>query len=283
MIEAVDSHIHIWDRTRGETFIAEKQFRQLTGQAFLPEEVPEMLTSTGASSAVLVHGPSSLSHTAHCLEMARAHSFFLSVIGWVNIRGGNWPQELAEFSKDRIFRGIRLMPVLDPEPEAFLRSRGVEEASLVLGASGQVLEVLAAPPLLPAVADIARTAPDTMVSLAHFGLPSGLMEDLRGWSDALSKVAANPNTIVKVSGLPLTGHLEKDIEMTLPHLQVLLDQFGPERMCYSSNWPVATALATPAHWRHVIDAAIAEFGLANNEKASVFETTALHHYSPRVI
>jgi L-fuconolactonase len=279
MIPAIDSHIHIWDRTRGETFIAEKQFPQLTGKAFLPDQLPDMLRSTGATQAVLVHGPSSLSHTAHCLEMANAHPNLLSVIGWINIRGGSWHQELSTFSEDPIFRGIRLMPALDPDPEGFLRSVGVLEAADALGEANQVLEVLAGPALLPAVANIACQSPQTTVCLAHFGLPTGEEAALPAWRDQLEDVSRCQNTIIKVSGLPLSGDIERDAKMTKQHVTVLLDQFGPERMCYASNWPVVTALAAPAYWRQCLDQALTELGLENAELNQILSGTARRHYS----
>lgn len=280
MIPAIDSHIHIWDRTRGETFIAEKQFPQLAGKAFLPRDVPQMLEETGATKAVLVHGPSSLTHTAHCLEMANAHYMLLSVIGWINVRGGAWRNELAEFSSDPLFRGIRLMPGLDPEPEAFLRSQAVAEAAREIGKANQILEVLAGPELFPAVATIARAAPDTTISLAHFGLPTGAIDQIPLWRGALSEVAACPRTIIKVSGLPLCGNEKSDSSMAVAHLEVLLDQFGPDRMCYSSNWPVATAHAPPAYWRRILDLSCDEIGFSGQELASLYHSNTRRYYSP---
>ncbi|MEM9764039.1 MAG: amidohydrolase family protein [Pseudomonadota bacterium] len=281
MIPAIDSHIHIWDRTRGETFIAEKQFPQLTGLSFLPDQVPDMLASTGATSAVLVHGPSSLSHTAHCLKMAEAEPLFLSVIGWIDIRGGNWRAELSEFSASPLFRGIRLMPGLDPDPEGFLRSEGVRDAARALGETGQILEVLAGPALHAAVAAIARAAPQTTVSLAHFGLPTGDSGKLPMWREAVSDVAACSNVIVKASGLPLTGEEDHDSAMTRAHLSTLLDLFGSERICYSSNWPVATALAPPSHWRRTLDAALTALGTPDRDTRRIYQTNTEHHYTPR--
>lgn len=270
---ALDSHIHIWDRTRGETFIAERQFPQLTGKAFLPEEVPAMLAATRAEKAVLVHGPSSLAHTAHCLEMANANSMFLSVIGWINIRGGNWRAELDGFSIDPLFKGVRLMPVLDEEPEALLRSDETIAAARRLGEAGQILEILAWPELFPAVEAIARAAPDTTISLAHFGLPNGSSDRLPAWRSELATIASCANTIIKVSGLPLTGKRTADAKMARDHFKVLLDQFGAHRMCYASNWPVATALAPPAYWRDLLDEVMTEAGLSTeSQKLILYET-----------
>ena len=68
----IDAHIHIWNQSHGEEFIACKQFPVLTGCEFLTDGMAGMLQETGSAKAVLVHGPASDRHTDYCLERGDA-------------------------------------------------------------------------------------------------------------------------------------------------------------------------------------------------------------------
>jgi L-fuconolactonase len=53
---------------------------------------------------------------------------------------------------------------------------------------------------------------------------------------------------------------------------VALDAFGPRRLMYGSDWPMACLTAGPAGWRAAVDELIA--GLAADERRAVLGTTA---------
>lgn len=152
----IDAHIHIWDRSRGETFIAEKEFPVLTGREFLPSDVGPMLAETGADSAVLVHGPATVAHALHCLDLCHQHAEFRSVVGWVDLRDADCGAQLSQQAGDPAFRGVRFTPLLDADPEAYLRSAAAHQICAALQDRGALVEVLAPPPLFDAVAGSGR-------------------------------------------------------------------------------------------------------------------------------
>ena len=46
MSRSIDSHVHIWDRSRNEIFIAENQHPSLKGKSFLPSDLQTILKDT---------------------------------------------------------------------------------------------------------------------------------------------------------------------------------------------------------------------------------------------
>lgn len=274
----LDSHVHIWDRTRGETFIAEKVFPVLKGKSFMPDDLVPVLQATHASQAVLVHGPASVAHSLYCLELCAQHDMFRSVIGWVDLRKPDAVTTLQSFSEHADFRGIRLTPMLDKNPQEYLRSDTARQVTQALAHKKQVLEILAPVPLLPAATDLARAVPQVPVVIAHFGLPDGADAAYSGWATAMADLAKLPNTFVKVSGLPLTGNKEFDAEMTQKHLAPLIGWFGCDRLCYASNWPVATALATPRYWYDLLNEFMSRAGLDSAQINSISSQTARSLY-----
>lgn len=275
---AIDTHVHIWDRTRGETFIAETPFPSLTGKAFLPGDLVPVLADTGAESAVLVHGPATVKHALHCLDLWRQHDVFRSVIGWIDLRDPNHAAQLAEQARHPAFRGLRFTPLLDPDPEGYLRSDAASQTCAALRDVDAIVEVLAPQPLFDAVAALATAHPRLTCVLAHFGLPDGDPARFGTWRDAMARLADLPNLRVKLSGLPLTGDLARDRELASRHVTALLDLFGPERLLYASNWPVATALATPRYWRNLLDDILQTAGVAEKDVAAIYRDNALTLY-----
>ncbi|WP_420329005.1 amidohydrolase family protein [Mameliella sp.] len=278
MTTAIDAHVHIWDRTRGETFIAEKQFPVLTGKAFLPADLVPVLAETRAESAVLVHGPATVKHVHYCLDLCRQHEIFRSVVGWVDLRDPDCAAQLALQASDPAFRGVRFTPMLDADPEGYLRSDGAQTICAALQTGGHLVEILAPQPLFGAVADLARAFPDLPVVLAHFGLPDGAPESYDSWRQAMSDLARLPNVHVKLSGLPLTGDVQTDTDMTQSHIAAMLALFGTDRLMYASNWPVATALASPRHWRVLLDETLDKMNLGAPDRDALCHDNAARLY-----
>ncbi len=112
-------------------------------------------------------------------------------------------------------------------------------------------------PQLLELADFAKAVPDLSIILNHIG---GLLRDgpyanrndevLATWRSGIAAVAACPNVTVKLGGIgmPRTGfdwHLrEKPIgseelaEAMAPLVNYCIEQFGPSRCMFESNFPV---------------------------------------------
>jgi predicted TIM-barrel fold metal-dependent hydrolase len=91
---------------------------------------------------------------------------------------------------------------------------------------------------LRSFAPLVRANPDTIVVVGHGGLPADRSKDgLARWRAALRSIAAAPNSVVKISGLPMYDH-----RWTVASLRVLVRQiveiFAPRRCFFGTNWPV---------------------------------------------
>jgi L-fuconolactonase len=276
--KAIDAHIHIWDRKRGETFIAEKQFPVLTGKAFLPEDVGPLLADTNAESAVLVHGPATVKHALHCLDLCDRYNAFRSVVGWVNLRHQDCGAQLDQQMAHPAFRGIRFTPMLDSDPDAYLCSAAAYQICMALQEKGHLVEILAPPSLFDAVIALAKAHPDLPVVVAHFGLPEGDPAHFDRWHHAMSRLAQLDNIHVKLSGLPLTGDMKRDTDMAQSHTAAMITLFGPSRLLYASNWPVATALARPEHWCNLLDAALTQLEIPAADQHALYYGNAEQLY-----
>lgn len=93
-------------------------------------------------------------------------------------------------------------------------------------------------------ADLAASHPDIQIIINHTGLPADRSEaGLRGWRDAMSAVARQPNVAVKISGIgvpysPWTVELNRRVVLET------IDCFGVERCMFASNFPVDSLVAS---------------------------------------
>jgi len=172
-------------------------------------------------------------------------------------------QALQAASPNR-FRGIRHSVTWDAspeiesrEPEGRLASDNFRAGARVLARMGLSLEGWLYFPQLPELAALAKAVPGLTIVLNHIG---GLMrtgpyanrddEVLATWRSGIAAVAGCPNVNIKLGGIgmPRTGFdwharevpigSEELAESMAPFMTYCIEQFGPNRCMFESNFPV---------------------------------------------
>jgi predicted TIM-barrel fold metal-dependent hydrolase len=175
-------------------------------------------------------------------------------------------QALQAASPNR-FRGIRHSVTWDPHPEVDntaahnrqgqLANDDFRAGARVLARMGLSLEGWMYFPQLPELAAFAKAVPDLTIILNHIG---GLLrvgpyanrddEVLETWRSGIAAVAAYPNVVMKLGGIgmPRTGFdwhtrnkpigSEELAESMAPFMSYCIEQFGPNRCMFESNFPV---------------------------------------------
>jgi len=192
-----------------------------------------------------------------------------AIVGHANLNLGERVepvlQALQAASLNR-FRGIRHSVTWDPHPEientsahqapSQLASDTFRAGARVLSRMGLSLEGWLNHPQLTELADFAKAIPDLTIILNHVG---GLMrigpyanrddEVLAEWRSGLAAVAGCPNVVVKLGGLGMPragfdwytrdvpiGSEELSVDIA-PIMNYVIDQFGPDRCMFESNFP----------------------------------------------
>ncbi len=161
------------------------------------------------------------------------------------------------------FRGVRYITAQDPHPPLAMRSSAAMDDPAYLdgvrtvGAMGYTYDAMVYHPQLPELATVARACPDTLMVIDHLGgfLGTGPYKDRRDeiletWKQSMTELAACPNTYLKVGGIgmPMMGfrwdkqdvppNSEELAEPWAGPLQWVIEQFGPDRCMFESNFPV---------------------------------------------
>jgi L-fuconolactonase len=215
----------------------------------------EFVQGLAAASASGLYGPS------------RAAA---AIVGHANLNLGDRVAPVLEAlraASPNRFRGIRHSVTWDPHPEVEntaahpiegqLGSESFRAGARVLARMGLSLEAWLYFPQLPELADFARAVPDLTIILNHIG---GLLrtgpyaerddEVLATWRRGIAAVAACPNVHVKLGGMgmPRTGFdwharttaigSEELAASMAPCMSYCIEQFGPSRSMFESNFPV---------------------------------------------
>ena len=144
-----------------------------------------------------------------------------------------------------------------PNMEGLLGREDFRAGARVLAGMGMSFEAWLYFPQLPELADFAKAVPDLSIILNHIG---GLMrvgpygrnvdEVLATWRSGIAAVAECPNVNVKLGwiGMPRTGFdwHERDVpigseelaDSMAPFMNYCIEQFGPDRGMFESNFPV---------------------------------------------
>ena len=200
------------------------------------------------------------------------------------------------------FRGIRHTVTWDPHPEVENREKeGVlataeyRAGARVLARMGLSLDTGVCFPQLPELAEFARAVPDLMIILNHLGGlnrigPYGNRDDevLATWRSGIAAVAKCPNVSLKLGGIgmPRVGFdwhtrdkpigSEELAASMAPLVSYCIEQFGPERCMFESNFPVDKVSFS----HHVLFNAFKRFSKDHSasERAALFHDTAVGVY-----
>lgn len=231
-----------------------------------------------------------------------------AIVGHANLNLGRRVEPvleaLWEASPNR-FRGIRHSVTWDPHPEVentathnmkgLLAGDDFRAGARVLAGMGMSLEAWLFFPQLPELADFARAVPDLTIVLNHIGGllrvgPYGGRDDevLATWRGGIEAVARCPNVVVKLGGvgMPHTGFdwhargepigSEELAGSLAPWMNYCIEQFGPDRSMFESNFPVDKV----SYSYNVMYNAFKRLskGYSATERAAMFHDTAARVY-----
>lgn len=256
LLHELAADIHSGHNVQSTVFIEARAMYRADGpEEMRPVGEVEFVQGLAAASASGLYGP------------GRAAS---AIIGHANLNLGEGVApvlDALQAASPNRFRGIRHSVTWDPHPEVEntaahkrqgqLSSDHFRAGARVLARRGLSFDAWLFFPQLPELGDFAKAIPDLAIILNHIG---GLLrvgpyanrdnEVLATWRRGIAAVAACPNVTIKLGGIgmPRTGfdwHARKtpigsaELAASMaPLMTYCIDQFGPQRCMFESNFPV---------------------------------------------
>lgn len=227
------------------------------------------------------------------------------IIGYADLKLGDRVApvlEAMQAASPTRFRGVRHSAGWDPSPqlvkreiEGVLANHHYRAGARVLAGMGLCLENSLYHPQLPELAAFARALPELTIVLNHIGGlvrigPYANRDDdvLPAWRRGIAEVAQCPNVIIKLGGV---GQLRygfnwheretpigsQELAETLsPLMHYCIEQFGPNRCMFESNFPVDKI----SYSYNVVYNAFKRLsqGYSASERAAMFHDTAARVY-----
>jgi L-fuconolactonase len=270
----VDAHHHVWDLSvRDQDWIAEGS--PIRRDFTMADLVPEA-RAAGVDRTVLVQTVTVPEETPEFLALADEHELIAGVVGWTDLTRPDVADELArlrELPGGRYLKGIRHQVQGEPDPGWLLRP-DVRRGLTAVADAGLVYDLVVLPHQLPACTKAAADLPHLTFVLDHLGKPPIASGALEPWASDLRALAAQPNTVCKLSGMVTEADLASwTIDDLRPYAGTVLDAFGPDRLMFGSDWPVCTLAAA---YGDVLDTARRLTGLSDH--ARIFGATATRVY-----
>ena len=154
-------------------------------------------------------------------------------------------------------------------PAGFLDKSALDAGLTAMAEQGLVFDALVKPQHLPELERMAVRHPKLRIVIDHAAKPDIGSGDLAQWQAAMTRLAALPNVVCKLSGL-LTEAGGRDVT---PVIHWLFETFGADRLLWGSDWPVLNLAGDYAGWLAQTCAAIPAAA-----HAAVFEANARRIY-----
>jgi L-fuconolactonase len=274
----VDAHHHVWDlAVRDQPWIAGPPMTPIR-RSFGVDDLRPSAHAAGVTATVLVQTVTVAAETPEMLAIAAVDPLVAGVVGWTDLTSPEISGELARLAAcpgGRHLVGIRHQVQSEPDPD-WLRRPEVIRGLRAVAAAGLCYDLVVLPHQIAAATYAATEVPELTLILDHAGKPPIGRGDLDPWRAAIGAFAARPNTACKLSGLVTEAPPGAPLDAFAPVADVLVAEFGPERMMFGSDWPVcllARDYAGVVELAHLLTA-----GWSDTERIAVFSSTAARLY-----
>ncbi len=154
------------------------------------------------------------------------------------------PSRLDAFRTLSTVRGVRQIIGRAPGEDALTSTNDLLDNSRFveglreIGKQGLSFDLQLIPELMDKTAHVLEQASETKVALCHGGSPHDRSaRGLADWAAQLKNLSALPQVTCKLSGFGMFEH-DWTTESIRPIVETCIDQFGPDRVMFGSNFPV---------------------------------------------
>lgn len=267
----VDAHHHLWDLSRGYSWLDDPAVAAI-GRTFTVADLEAELAAAGVSRTVLVEaGRCEPAEVVEFLGIAESAPFIAGVVGWCDLADPRLPSH-------PLLVGARAQVQGEADPE-YLARPDVRRGLRTIADAGLSYDLVLRVDQLTSAAAAAAATPSLTFVLDHLGKPS-IRDGVAGldeWRAAVKPLAAQPNVVAKLSGLVTEADWGnwKSADLA-PFVDAALDLFGPHRLMFGSDWPVCLLAASYAEVMAALNDCLSR--LTPVEREAIYSGTATRAY-----
>jgi L-fuconolactonase len=251
---AIDAHVHFWDPSLlrypwhdGEPVLE---------RAYVPADFGP-LHDGSVDGVVFVQAdclPSQSMREVEWVErLADEEPRILAIVAFADmLDDANLDSVLDRFARSPHVVGVRHN--IQGHPAGFALQdafvRGVRE----VGARGLTFDLCITSGQVAEVTELVARCPDTRFVLDHCGKPAIRDDAFAPWAAPIERLASDERVHCKLSGLLTEARADQRTADALrPYAEHVMRCFGPGRLIYGSDWPVALLGGGADAWRAITD------------------------------
>ena len=244
----IDSHLHFWRLARGDYSWLGPQSGQLY-RDFQPEQIAGELSESGVDRVVVVQAAPTEAETRYLFGLAKRHPFIAGVVGWVDFGASNVAERIEALVRDGdgILKGLRPMVQDIADPEWLARPQ-LDQAFQSMISQDLAFDALVTPRHLPVFSERLARHPELRAVIDHAAKPDAAGAELDFWSRDMERVAQQSTAHCKLSGLLTEGRRKPSLQQLDEVVGFLVRTFGPQRLCWGSDWPMLTLRGQFGEW-----------------------------------
>lgn len=272
----IDSHVHFWDRQ----FLPYPWLAEVPAIAgrHTPAELRLEASSGLPEKIVFVECGAPASEEVKWIEtLAITEPRIAAIVAKAPMDAGPaTTAAIRELQRHPLVRGVRHLIQDESDPAFCIRPEFISGVRQ-LGEANLSFDLCCRHSQLPSVIELVRSCPGTRFILDHAGKPGIRARLLDPWRAHIDRLATLPNLDCKFSGLITEADPANWTPADLqPYVSHLLGAFGPSRLLFGGDWPVAKLAGSYPRWldaaRQLVSA------LSAPEIAAVFHANARRVY-----
>ncbi|MBM3457105.1 MAG: amidohydrolase [Armatimonadetes bacterium] len=183
---------------------------------------------------------------------------------------------IRKYRSSKYIKGVRQVLHGGSTPRGFCHQPEFLRSMQYLGDLGMSYDLCMRGGEVGDAVKVLDACPGTRFILDHCGNP-GVQAPAAGWKESISRVAARPNIICKISGIVASANPTRWSAADLaPFVNHCLDEFGPDRVIFGGDWPVCLLAASFRQWVHALREIVATRPEAEQRK--LFAENAIRFY-----
>lgn len=273
----IDSHHHFWNPARGDYGWMPPDDPVLT-RVYRPDDLAASLDAAGVTQTVLVQAAPTVAETDYMLGLADAAPFVAKVVGWIDFEDPGQLPVLERLARHPKFAGVRPM-IQDIEDDGWMLRSDVQWAYQAITDLDLTFDCLGFPRHLDNFRTVLTRYPDMRAVVDHCMKPqirNGVDVAFPVWADGLRRLADETGAMCKLSGIVTEADTDWSVSALQPYVDHVVSAFGPERIMWGSDWPVARLRLEYGDWLSMCQTLLA--GCSEAERARVFSGTAREFY-----
>ena len=271
----IDSHHHFW-KYDPHTYSWMDEKMEVLKIDYQPADLKKEIAEAGIDGVVSVQADQSLRETDDLLEHARTNDFILGVVGWFPLADTNVRDLFDKYSNNQLLKGVRHVVQDEPDDNFILDDQFNRGVSLLKDYNWVYDILIYERQLGPSIQFVDRH-PEQIFVLDHIAKPRIGDSAMEPWKAQMYEISKRENVSCKLSGIATEAKWnEWKKEDLIPYMEIALDAFGPSRVMFGSDWPVAKLAVEYGPWVEICRDFISN--LSDNEKSLIEGRVALEVY-----